>query len=363
MKKIDLSFFIPHSMLILMILGFLTDRPILFFILIILLLGLYTIGDFFFKPDEVFLFDDILSTTENDGRRSPPFFEIALGSYAILHVICLGLGLYFVQFDSPIWFLYLIPMIHSTNISIALQHEYVHKTNLVEKSVGRFLGSLTFWSYHEFQHLYSHHNSDTICTETDVSSSRFNQSLYSYIGLTIIDNFKCAHAKQNEICELAGTSFYNVFKNAFIGWILVSFLIAISILIFIGPKALAFFIIQAVLGVFLYLSGTYTQHYGLTRRVDSNGDTEPFTYMNIWSAKHYISNRILFNGEHHGHHHMFQLCRYPHLKVIRTGPLLPYGYSTLFFLTLVPPLWYKIMNPLVNKAFEDLDRYKKDNSF
>ena len=39
--------------------------------------------------------------------------------------------------------------------------------------------------------------------------------------------------------------------------------------------------------------------------------------------------------------------KYQELDYYETSPQLPYGYPTSILLALIPPLWFRIVNPLV----------------
>ncbi len=56
------------------------------------------------------------------------------------------------------------------------------------------------------------------------------------------------------------------------------------------------------------------------------------------------------------HHHLDPFCSYTTLNVIEDSPLPPYGYATALVLSLVPPLWFKVMNPRVADVFARRDQ-------
>ncbi len=173
-------------------------------------------------------------------------------------------------------------------------------------------------------------------------------------------SFKKSFSVQKDILVNNGDSFFNIFRNTLLRWSLFSIAIYVSVGIFIGMAALSFLLVQTLFALLLFASFTYGQHYGLMRRVKSDNTLEDFSFMNVFASDHFVSSRELINGNHHGHHHLFQLCRYPYLKVIRMGPKLPYASSTMAMIAFIPPLWFKIMNPIVAEVFKQRDILEKE---
>ena len=91
-----------------------------------------------------------------------------------------------------------------------------------------------------------------------------------------------------------------------------------------------------------------------------DGTIEPFTFMNTWGIDHFFSGKADFNMFHHGHHHLFSFCRYPHLKLVEYGPLMKYGFHATIFLSLFPKLWFKNINPKVEEVFKLRDQLEKE---
>lgn len=361
MEKYGWFYFLTHLTPLWMICGYLFHMPYLFLGLFFVMVISFTVLDGFVTRDPKYSYEELLITPENDGRLSPWIYEAATGSYLILHLIAFGMALYFVQFEQPFiaWLLYAFPFGLSTGASINAAHELVHKNTKIEKTIGRFFLSLIMFNIYEYDHLYLHHKDEHTCTDEDIGTAKINQSLYSYMTFyyyMLRNSFKL----QREMLNKTGHSFYNIFKNTLLRWTLFSFAFVISIYVFLGAKALCLYFCQLFIFVFLFASVTYNQHYGLNRRRRADNTLEPFTYMNIWASDHFMTGRFFINLSHHGHHHLFNLCRYPHLKVLKLGPLLPYGYNYIMALSFFPKRWYKVMNPLVEEVFRERDRLEKE---
>ncbi len=354
------GFLIPSLVPIFIIMAFVTNRPALFLYIISFAFLFSIVLDCLVPRDKLYCYDEVIATPENDGRLSSWIYQLLSGSFLILHLIALILGMYIASYEYPLspWIFYLLPFGFEGSVVLTVCHEYFHKESLIEKNIARFFGSLEFWSVHEYEHLFYHHHPDISCTPDDLSHARINQSVYSYVYHAIIHNYVYAWEKQKELCSLSGVPFFNILKNPLLKWLSVSAIIIAIIYVFFGYNGVLFFLAQAALSMFIFIASAYNQHYGLTRRLKADGTYEEFTFMNVWAFNHFISSKQAFNATHHAHHHLFQLCRYPHLKAVSKGPLYPFGLSMTFLLCLIPGLWYRIVNPRVKEIYRLRDEYE-----
>ena len=121
----------------------------------------------------------------------------------------------------------------------------------------------------------------------------------------------------------------------------------------VSPRALAFFLGQALLAIALLEAFNYIAHYGLTRRRLPNGRLEPLGPMHSWNTRRRMNNRALFNMGRHADHHRFSTRPYHELEVLDGGAMLPCGYAGVLLMALIPPLWRRVMDPRVDAALDD----------
>ena len=99
---------------------------------------------------------------------------------------------------------------------------------------------------------------------------------------------------------------------------------------------------------FLFLETiNYVEHYGLLRKKDSNGRYERVKPNHSWNSNHTIGRIVLYELTRHSDHHFKSSKKYQVLESLEDCPHLPYGYPTSILLSLIPPVWFRIMNPLV----------------
>jgi alkane 1-monooxygenase len=351
-KKI--AYLLPHIFALLVLCGYLFTMPLTFFVVatiytLILLPLLDIVGSKVNAIDP----SEITGLRVNRGRVEYNYYLFNILTFLPLHFLCLGYGLYFIAYMEPtyVWFLYAILVGITGAMTLNLCHELMHTRYLSEKYLSRLCAAIQFWGAHEYEHLYIHHDPKKSCTEHDKSYAMLNQSIYSFISHGWIANYIDAWKIEKSILQGKNKSEYNIFYNAFLQTVILSITVAILVALFLGFLALLFFMVQAAISIIIFLSTTYNQHYGLTRRKNENGEYEPFTSFNTWSSNTYASNGFFWSLTLHSHHHVNPLCRYQHLKLLKNSPILPFGYFTCLYVSFIPPLWYRIMNPLVEKNF------------
>lgn len=91
----------------------------------------------------------------------------------------------------------------------------------------------------------------------------------------------------------------------------------------------------------------YIEHYGL-QRSSANGKREAFGMMHAWNADNVATNSMLANLQRHSDHHMHAWKAYPTLEPL-PGPQLPTGYAGCLLLAMLPPLWFALIHPRLEK--------------
>jgi alkane 1-monooxygenase len=115
----------------------------------------------------------------------------------------------------------------------------------------------------------------------------------------------------------------------------------VGVAIFAGQSAVAIVILEII---------NYIEHYGLQRQKDPR---KPSVYNAVapddsWDSPNRLSNWLLINLPRHSDHHLSVAKRYQSLELLAHAPHLPGGYGAMFLLSLVPPLWFRVMDPRVD---------------
>jgi alkane 1-monooxygenase len=128
-----------------------------------------------------------------------------------------------------------------------------------------------------------------------------------------------------------------------------------------GPGVLVFLAAQAVVGVSLLESVNYIEHYGLGRARTASGRHEKVDPRHSWNSDDVISNLALYHLPRHSDHHANPTMRYPSLRSVASAPQLPSGYGTMIVVSLLPWVWFRIMDPRVAAHYDgDVSRANLD---
>ena len=112
----------------------------------------------------------------------------------------------------------------------------------------------------------------------------------------------------------------------------------------------AFFI--AVLSFLFLETINYIEHYGLKRFKTPTGRYERVQPHHSWNSNFNIGRIVLYELTRHSDHHFKASKKYQVLNSHEESPTLPLGYPASILLSLVPPLWFKVINPLVPKSMK-----------
>jgi alkane 1-monooxygenase len=114
--------------------------------------------------------------------------------------------------------------------------------------------------------------------------------------------------------------------------------------VFLGWIAVAAYIAQALFANFLLEYVNYIQHYGLTR-----DEKQRVTELHSWDTNQFVSRFVLVDLARHADHHYYASKPYHTLITYENSNKLPSGFAGLFFVAAIPPLWRKVIHPLLPK--------------
>jgi alkane 1-monooxygenase len=103
------------------------------------------------------------------------------------------------------------------------------------------------------------------------------------------------------------------------------------------------------LGLFWDELINYIEHYGLRRHKDESGVYESIGNVHSWSTN---SSAATFRISRHSDHHAHKFRPYQILRRLDRAPYYPFEQILMMLLSLVPPMWWYLMDPMV-KSIED----------
>ena len=229
-------------------------------------------------------------------------------------------------------------------VSIVFAHELMHRSTKLEPILAEILLTLVTYTHFRVEHVYGHHL--RVATPDDPASARFGESFYRFLPRVLrgefLDTWQIESARQARR-QRSRWSLQNRLVRYVLTWLVIYGVIAVVA----GWQGLIWFALQSLIGITMLAMVNYLEHYGLTRREIAPGRFEPVEPWHSWDAYHRTTNIFLINLGRHSDHHMRAGRPYQVLRYHASAGQLPVGYVTLLVLMLVPPLWFKVMNPRV----------------
>jgi len=234
-------------------------------------------------------------------------------------------------------------------IGINVAHELIHKDSRIEQWAGGLLLASVCYAGFKVEHVRGHHVH--VSTPEDASSSRYNQSLYAFLPKAYVRNFTAAWKLEAARLARLGLPAAH-WRNELIWWYGISLSLAAVCGALWGWMGVLFFFGQSFFAATLLEIVNYIEHYGLHRRRLENGKYERVTPAHSWNSNHLFTNVLLFHLQRHSDHHANPKRRYQVLRHFDESPQLPNGYAGMVVLAMVPPLWFRVMNPRVEAYYK-----------
>jgi alkane 1-monooxygenase len=227
-------------------------------------------------------------------------------------------------------------------VGITDAHELVHRRAWWERVLGQAL--LVSVTYHHFyiEHVYGHHR--RAGTPADSVTARRGEWLPAFLPRAIGRSFVSAWKLEAERLARAGRSPWSP-RNRVLAGLAAEAALYAAIAVFAGWVGVAFFAAQSVIAVLLLETINYIEHYGLARRETAPGVYERYGAEHAWDSRFRFSNWLLFNLPNHANHHLHPGRRHDGLVYEAAAPRLPVGYPLAVVLAVIPPLWFRVVDP------------------
>lgn len=231
-------------------------------------------------------------------------------------------------------------------IGINYSHELMHRRTSSDTWRADILLGMVFYGAFRTEHIQGHHIH--VGTPNDPVTARYNEGFWSFLPRAIRGTWASAWKIETRKLERQNRPWWHR-SNPFYRYIGLGF----------GSMALSF-ALGGALGLMLWVCATamsiislevtnYIEHYGLERRKLPNGKYEPTRPHHSWNCDLKVSNWLMINLQRHSDHHYKPERPFAVLQTYAPdkAPVLPYGYTYLGFVAMVPRRWRKVMNPHV----------------
>ncbi len=310
---------------------------------VILAFGVIPAMELLFPPDP-----ENISDEEEERFKDHWLFDVMIYLIVPFHFLLLVRFLALVAFE-PLQTYELLGAILAMGtfcgaFGINVAHELGHRRERAHRIVSNLLLMTSLNAHFYVQHNRGHHR--YVSTPIDPETAWFNESIYAFWWRTVISGY--VHAWRIQLDELRkkGNSFFSA-KNDMLWFQSLQIVLIMVIAVVFGWKALAAFIAAALMGILLLATINYIEHYGLLRKEVAPGRYERVLPKHSWNSDHMLGRLILFELSRHSDHHYKASRKYQILKHHDESPQMPTGYPGMMLLTLLPPAWFKVMNPRV----------------
>ncbi len=240
----------------------------------------------------------------------------------------------------------------SGGIGITVAHELGHKKSKLERFYSKVLLMTVSYMHFYIAHNKGHHVQ--VATREDPATARYGESFYAFWWRSVFGSYIEAWKLEFRRLERKGYAkwgyhnqmiWFAVLPLLFCGLATLAFSVLAGQILWVIP---AFFFGQSILAFTLLELVNYVEHYGILRKEIAPGKYERVDPSHSWNANHLLSNFFLFQLQRHSDHHVHAIRRYQALKHYDSSPQLPAGYPTMILLSLLPPLWFRIVDPILN---------------
>lgn len=232
-----------------------------------------------------------------------------------------------------------------SGLGLAVGHELGHKTARGRRRMGKVFLAIAGCGQFLIAHLNRHHVD--VCTPVDSASSQMGESLYHFGFVRQQPGFfRESWALEKRRLERKGKGAWHIENETLQQYLMTGSLFG-GLTIAFGLLVLPLLLLQMYV-CWWYLSLIeYCQHYGLKRELNEDGSYKAPTLRHSWNTNMLVSNNLLLNFVRHSPHHSKSTRWYQALRNLDEAPVLPYCYSIMFMAAMVPPVFYKLMDPRV----------------
>ena len=229
---------------------------------------------------------------------------------------------------------------------INVAHELGHRTNQTERSLAKLLLCPSLYMHFYIEHNFGHHKN--VSTPKDPATALRHQSVYFFWIRSVVGQYLNAWRLQWQLLKNQNCSFWSWHNDMLFYLLFQGFYLGI-VYQMMSATGLGFAIAIATVSFLMLETINYIEHYGLERKKLSSGRYERVQAHHSWNSNHVIGRMVLYELTRHSDHHYRAYKKYQTLENKPKSPQLPYGYPTSMLLSMLPPLWFRKMNPILER--------------
>jgi len=239
-------------------------------------------------------------------------------------------------------------------IAINTGHELGHKREALDRWMAKLTLAPVAYGHFFVEHNRGHHKN--VATPDDPASSKLGESFWAFLPRTMIGSVISAWKIEGERLGRQGKSVWTWENDNVQAWALTLLLYG-AMTVWLGWGALLFLGLQAFYGASLLEVINYIEHYGLLRQKGADGRYVRCEPQHSWNSNHIVTNLFLYQLQRHSDHHAHPTRSFQALRHFAHSPQLPSGYASMLMPAYVPFVWFRLMDPRVERHYQgDLSR-------
>lgn len=224
------------------------------------------------------------------------------------------------------------------NYGINVAHELGHRKHAWERAMARALLLTSQYMHFYTEHNHGHHRH--VATERDPASANYKEIVYVFWLRSVIGSYRSAWRIELERLRRVGTQPFSL-KNQMLQALLLQVGLLLLISLLFPWHVLLAYGLSAVIGFLLLETVNYIEHYALKRARKENGNYHKVAEVHSWNSDHLLGRIFMFELSRHSDHHYKSSKKYQLL--CSSGPQMPTGYPGMMLLSLLPPLFFRVM--------------------
>jgi alkane 1-monooxygenase len=231
-------------------------------------------------------------------------------------------------------------------LGINAAHELGHRSTWYEQMMSKILLATTQYMHFFIEHNRGHHKN--VSTDEDPASARYGETVYGFFVRSIRDSWLSAWHLEGKRLAVTKQGFWSL-HNEMLRFQIIQLSILVAIFIIFDWQVLLFYLGGATIGFLLLETVNYIEHYGLRRKKITDGRYERTLPIHSWNSNHSLGRILLLEVTRHSDHHYLANRKYQVLRHFDESPQMPTGYPGMMLLSLIPPLWFKVMHRQIEK--------------
>lgn len=293
-----------------------------------------------------------LSAAEREVASKDPYYDLILWSMVIIQW---GLLLYFIlqmgQNTRPVgsldwWGLVLSMGLSCSILGINVGHELGHRTDRFSQSLAKSLLITSLYSHFYIEHNKGHHRN--VATPDDPATARKNEWFQLFWFRAVFMAWWSGWQIEAQSLRRKNKSVWHP-SNEFLQLQIIQWALLAAVGLLWGWQTALSWFVAGMFGGFLLEVVNYVEHYGLQRERVNEHRYERVMPHHSWNSDHPLGRMMLFELTRHSDHHHQPAKPFQLLDTIEDAPQLPTGYPGMMVLSLIPPLYFAIMNPRLER--------------